>query len=56
MKLHAADVHDGGFLDLMRRVAASIPPAAESRQGLPLGKAGGEIRVQPMPVSRTNSA
>src|SRR6266850_1933208 len=42
-------------LDLMRRVRAAFNPAGRLNPGkvLPLGKACGEIRVQPMPVSST---
>jgi glycolate dehydrogenase FAD-linked subunit len=42
-------------LDLMRRVRAAFNPAGRLNPGkvLPLGKACGEIRVQPMPVSTT---
>src|SRR5229473_551179 len=45
-------------LDLMRRVRAAFNPAGRLNPGkvLPLGKACGEIRVQPMPVSTTISA
>src|SRR5712664_1465850 len=42
-------------LDLMRRVRAAFNPAGRLNPGkvLPLGKACGEIRVQPMPISST---
>jgi glycolate oxidase len=45
-------------LDLMRRVRSAFNPAGRLNPGkvLPLGKACGEIRVQPMPVSTTISA
>jgi hypothetical protein len=39
----------------MRRVRSAFTPAERLNHGkvLPLGKACGEIRVQPMPVSTT---
>jgi glycolate oxidase len=42
-------------LDLMKRVRAAFNPAGRLNPGklFPLGKACGEIRVQPMPVSTT---
>jgi glycolate oxidase len=42
-------------LDLMQRVRAAFNPAGRLNPGkvLPLGKACGEIRVQPSPVSKT---
>jgi glycolate dehydrogenase FAD-linked subunit len=45
-------------LALMQRVRAAFNPAGRLNPGkvLPLGKACGEIRVQPLPVSTTAPA